>query len=173
MAANKKAAKEGGGLKHAFGDKWFLPIVLDLERFEDLCTPIFPEMDAITKEDAPSWAFRSIWNGASLDLEYSGLALPSEMDARRIGMLVGAKWSLCDAYVPAGRSEAEKGEAFQAWGCFKSSAIVANCSRAASRSAVMSAAMISGAGRLALSSSASSFSQKMSRFTLSRLVSSS
>ena len=35
------------------------------------------------------------------------------------------------------------------------------------------AAMISGAGRLADSSSASSFSQKMSRFTLSRLTSSS
>src|ERR1051325_6723407 len=56
---------------------------------------------------------------------------------------------------------------------FKSSAMVANCSRAASRSAVMSAAMTSGAGRFALSSSASSFNQKMSRFTLSRLTRSS
>ena len=56
---------------------------------------------------------------------------------------------------------------------FKSSAIVANCSSAASRSAVMSAAMISGAARLADSSSASSFSQKMSKFTLSRFISSS
>ena len=62
-----------------------------------------------------------------------------------------------------------------AHGClgFKSSAIVANCSSAASRSATMSAAMISGAGRLALSSRASSFSQKMSRLILSRLISSS
>jgi hypothetical protein len=53
---------------------------------------------------------------------------------------------------------------------FKSSAIVANCSSAASKSAVMSGAMISGAGRLVDSSSASSLSQKMSRFTLSRFV---
>ncbi len=45
--------------------------------------------------------------------------------------------------------------------------------QAASRSATMSAAMISGAGRLALSSRASSFSQKMSRLILSRLISSS
>jgi len=59
------------------------------------------------------------------------------------------------------------------WSYFKSSAIVANCSSAACKSAVMSAAMTSGAGRFALSSSASSFSQKMSRFTLSSLVSSS
>jgi hypothetical protein len=43
---------------------------------------------------------------------------------------------------------------------FKSSAMVANCSKAASRSSVISGAMISGAGRLALSSRASSFSQK-------------
>ena len=56
---------------------------------------------------------------------------------------------------------------------FNSSAMVANCSSAASRSSVISWAMISGGGRLADSSSASSFSQKMSRFTLSRLSSSS
>lgn len=56
---------------------------------------------------------------------------------------------------------------------FRSSAIVANCSNAASKSFVMSCAMISGAGRLADSSSASSFSQKMSRFILSRFTSSS
>ncbi len=56
---------------------------------------------------------------------------------------------------------------------FSSSAIIRNCSRAASRSSVMSCAMISGAGRFADSSKASSFSQKMSRFTLSRFVSSS
>jgi len=41
--------------------------------------------------------------------------------------------------------------------------MVANCSIAASKSAVMSAAMISGAGRLADSSSASSFSQNRLR----------
>ncbi len=56
---------------------------------------------------------------------------------------------------------------------FKSSAMVANCSSAASRSSVISWAMIPGAGRLALSSNASSLSQKMSRFTLSRLTRSS
>ena len=56
---------------------------------------------------------------------------------------------------------------------FKSSAMVANCSNAASRSAAMSVAMTSGAGKFAESSNASSFSQKMSRFTLSRLISSS
>jgi hypothetical protein len=38
---------------------------------------------------------------------------------------------------------------------------------------VMSAAMTSGAGRLADSSRASSFTQKMSRLSLSRFVSSS
>ena len=66
------------------------------------------------------------------------------------------------------------GSAFPRQACshsyfFRSSAMVANCSRAASRSSVISWAMISSAGRFADSSSASSFSQKMSRFTLSRL----
>lgn len=56
---------------------------------------------------------------------------------------------------------------------FKSSAIVANCSSAASKSSVISCPMISGAGRLVESSNASSFNQKMSRFTLSRLSNSS
>ena len=44
---------------------------------------------------------------------------------------------------------------------------------AACKSSAISAAMISGAGRFAESSNASSFSQKMSRFTLSRFNSSS
>lgn len=56
---------------------------------------------------------------------------------------------------------------------FRSSSMALKLSRAVSRSAVISPAMRCGAGRLADSSSASSFSQKMSRFTLSRLVSSS
>jgi hypothetical protein len=55
----------------------------------------------------------------------------------------------------------------------RSLAISANWARAAWRSSVMSAAMISGPGRLALSSRASAFSQKMSRLILSRLISSS
>jgi hypothetical protein len=54
-----------------------------------------------------------------------------------------------------------------------SSAINRNCSRAASRSSTISAAMTSGSGRLSVSSSDSSRSQKMSRFTLSRAMISS
>ena len=47
-----------------------------------------------------------------------------------------------------------------------------NCSSAASKFSAMSAAKISGAGRFSVSSKLSSLSQKMSRFTLSRWVSS-
>ena len=56
---------------------------------------------------------------------------------------------------------------------FKSLAISANWASAAWRSSTISAAMTSGSGRLALSSRLSSLSQKMSRLSLSRLVSSS
>ena len=57
---------------------------------------------------------------------------------------------------------------------FRSSAAIwANCSRAACKSSAISAAMMSGSGRLAESSRLSSFSQKMSRLTLSRFSRSS
>src|SRR5262249_36930468 len=56
---------------------------------------------------------------------------------------------------------------------FKSAAMAANCCRAASKSSTISAAIISGSGRFALSSSDSSLSQKISRLSLSRLSSSS
>jgi hypothetical protein len=49
-----------------------------------------------------------------------------------------------------------------------SSAIAVNCSSAACKSSMISPARISGLGRLAVSSSDSSRSQKMSRLTLSR-----
>ena len=55
----------------------------------------------------------------------------------------------------------------------KSSATAANCSSAACRSSTISAARTSGSGRLAVSSNDSSRSQKMSRLTLSRAISSS
>jgi hypothetical protein len=51
--------------------------------------------------------------------------------------------------------------------------MAANCSRAAWRSSTISAAMTSGAGRFADSSSEASLSQKMSRLALSRLTGSS
>jgi len=53
------------------------------------------------------------------------------------------------------------------------SAICRNCSSATSRSAIISVAITSGSGRLALSSKLSSRSQKMSRLTLSRAINSS
>lgn len=52
----------------------------------------------------------------------------------------------------------------------KSVAIARNCSRAASRSSTISCARISGPGRLPDSLRLSSFSQKMSRLGLSRLM---
>lgn|GEM_PF-2760205 len=55
----------------------------------------------------------------------------------------------------------------------RSSSMAANCSSAACRSSTISAAMTAGSGRLAESSSESSLSQKISRFTLSRFMSSS
>jgi hypothetical protein len=51
----------------------------------------------------------------------------------------------------------------------RSDAISLNCSSAACRSFMISAAMMSGAGKFAESSRASSLSRKMSRLTLSRL----
>jgi hypothetical protein len=51
----------------------------------------------------------------------------------------------------------------------RSDAISLNCSSAACRSSMISAAMMSGAGKFAESSRASSLSRKMSRLTLSRL----
>ena len=56
---------------------------------------------------------------------------------------------------------------------FRSAAIWENWSRAACKSSAISAAITSGSGRFEESSRLSSFSQKMSRFTLSRLRSSS
>ena len=63
-------------------------------------------------------------------------------------------------------SEMEQNQVFSSTS--NSSAMLANCVRAACRFSVISRASTSGAGRVALSSRASSLSQKMSRFILSR-----
>jgi hypothetical protein len=78
-----------------------------------------------------------------------------------------------DAEAEKNEVEAKNDDPMNAGHDFRSSSMVENCSNAASRSATISVAMMPGAGRLALSSRASSFSQKMSRLALSRLVSSS
>src|SRR5581483_4635777 len=56
---------------------------------------------------------------------------------------------------------------------FSPSAMAENCSRAVCRSSAISWARTSGSGKLSASSSVLSLSQKMSRFSLSRLASSS
>src|ERR1035441_397194 len=66
--------------------------------------------------------------------------------------------------------EALKAPDFVDYAFRRSSAISANSSSAACRSSTISAAITSGAGRLAASSRLSSFSQKMSRLALSRLI---
>ena len=61
----------------------------------------------------------------------------------------------------------------RAYSFFNSSAIEANCSRAVCKSSAISCARTSGSGKSSESSRLLSLSQKMSRLSLSRLVSSS
>jgi hypothetical protein len=111
--------------------------------------------------------FRSVRSG-HVRLASGGCGFLILRQAVSRGRRIGSPASLSKSSSPLERRLTRRAQAH-----FKSPAMAANWSRAASRSMVISWAMIPGGGRLADSSRASSLSQKMSRFTLSRFSSSS
>ena len=95
--------------KTLWGGQWFWPILEELQSFEQATAHLFPEVNDAIADDAPDWVFDSLWKCGLEWKSFNGLGDPRKLDSRRVGTMVGMKWSLCDAYA----------RSFPIWGTLK------------------------------------------------------
>jgi hypothetical protein len=75
-------------------EKWFFPIALRLESFEEE-SDIFRQIGSITLPDSPDWVVQFAWKQMSPYREVSGIERLDRIRSRHIGAMVGCKASIC------------------------------------------------------------------------------
>jgi len=75
-------------------EKWFFPITLRLESFEN-ASDVFGEIGSITLPESPDWMVQCVWRQMGSFREVSGLERLDRLRARHVGAMVGSKASIC------------------------------------------------------------------------------
>lgn len=84
--------------KAFWGDKWFAPILDELGKFQIATKHLFCGAEEVLEDDAPDWSLLSAWTVGQSWTDYTGFDLPQNWDARQVGKMMGAEWSICAAY---------------------------------------------------------------------------
>ena len=74
--------------KALLGEKWFWPILEDLEQFESATDHLAPEANDAIANDAPNWMFRAVWQCGHDMASYTGIEEPQKINARRVGITI-------------------------------------------------------------------------------------
>jgi len=75
-------------------EKWFFPIALRLESFEER-SDIFQDIGSITLPESPDWIVQFAWKQMEPYREVSGMERLDRIRARHIGAMVGCKAAIC------------------------------------------------------------------------------
>jgi hypothetical protein len=84
-------------LQSMYGEKWFWPILVQLDSFEGKMLAVMPLLKPVLKDDSPDWSVMCLLDVARADSDVNGLCDAGKMRSREVGRIVGAKFSFCDS----------------------------------------------------------------------------
>ena len=80
-----------------YGEKWFWPILVQLDSFEGNMLAIMPLLKPLLNDDSPDWSVMCLLAVARADSDVNGLCDAGKMRSREVGRILGAKFSFCDS----------------------------------------------------------------------------
>ena len=93
-----EAAEAENPAKALLGDKWFWPVLEELEIFQSATAQVIPGAQEVLADDTPHWALLSAMACGKELADITGFDELQNLNARKIGMIVGSQLSLCEAY---------------------------------------------------------------------------
>ena len=84
-------------LQSMYGEKWFWPILVQLDSFEGKMLAVMPLLKPVLKDDSPDWSVMCLLDVARADSDVNGLCDAGKMRSREVGRILGAKFSFCDS----------------------------------------------------------------------------
>jgi hypothetical protein len=111
---------EASDLTEFVKDKWFLPITVRIEEFEDHAD-VFEEFASVTEPGSAEWAVQCLIKGIRPFAAFGGFPLNGRFSARNIGAMIGSKAAICSAMRKAydwsnAWSEETRGQLVKIWG---------------------------------------------------------
>ncbi len=81
-----------------FPGKWFIPILKELEKFEEDMARTFPEYGFDLIDHAPDWSLQCFMQGSASYSDYHGIESFEGFGALRLGKVMGAKWAFSEGW---------------------------------------------------------------------------